>query len=504
MDSSRVPKYTTQKYKTVGESSNVDESLFGEKSSRNSKSSNRITIKKTTINPIVSSAVVITAEELDRIKTHANIPTDAELEAEKEYTIRLKQTRENKAKERKTRMKELEIIAKQKAIKTDSEIAEETRNQTIRDLASEKMDMSHDVVKLLESMSARAVAFTLRDQQLVEKSKREIEDREYERRMDIIMEVDRLKDLKMREIQEENKRDKRIQDRKVITEQIEYRQKQKILSAEAREQENLQMRQLMKKYEEDDQRQRAQHLLEVERSKNEFIKANEEVLERKKLIKEKEKQEVQEILIYQAMKDAELAKREEEEFAIERAKKERQAQLLAHQERVQSNAGKVDELRARRHAEERERKQRQIDKELAIKKKNDMKILMEARVKQANDKQVIKEREKQQLQEQLTNDLVYLKAVNEREEKEMLLKKEKALEHRNYTLQMINERKEKSDRDRLLIDDEGTRYRQLKVQEVEKLKTIRNKLVNDLKDKGVYDKYLSEMISLDIDNLVKR
>ena len=40
------------------------------------------------------------------------------------------------------------------------------------------------------------------------------------------------------------------------------------------------------------------------------------------------------------MKDAAMLKREEEEAVIERQKKERQAELLANQERIQSNAGK--------------------------------------------------------------------------------------------------------------------------------------------------------------------
>jgi hypothetical protein len=50
---------------------------------------------------------------------------------------------------------------------------------------------------------------------------------------------------------------------------------------------------------EEDKIRREQHLIEVERSKNEFIVANEELLERKKKIKDKEKLEIQEILIYQ-------------------------------------------------------------------------------------------------------------------------------------------------------------------------------------------------------------
>lgn len=53
-------------------------------------------------------------------------------------------------------------------------------------------------------------------------------DLEYNRRMDMIMEVDRLKDIKKREEDEALKRMKRVEDRLVITEQIQNRQKQKV------------------------------------------------------------------------------------------------------------------------------------------------------------------------------------------------------------------------------------------------------------------------------------
>ena len=59
--------------------------------------------------------------------------------------------------------------------------------------------------------------------------------------------------------------------------------------------------------------------------------ANEESIRRKKEARDAERKEMEDILIYQAMKDAELAKREEEEAALEHAKKERQAKLLAQQ-----------------------------------------------------------------------------------------------------------------------------------------------------------------------------
>jgi hypothetical protein len=53
----------------------------------------------------------------------------------------------------------------------DADVEKEARDETLKALASDKMDRQHDVVKLLESMRARAVAFTLRDQQLKEKER---------------------------------------------------------------------------------------------------------------------------------------------------------------------------------------------------------------------------------------------------------------------------------------------------------------------------------------------
>ena len=82
------------------------------------------------------------------------------------------------------------------------------------------------------------------------------------------------------------------------------------------------------------------------------MQMNEQAIQRKIAAKEAVKKEMEDILIYQAMKDAELLKREQEEEAIENAKRERQKQLLASQEKAMNRAGEQDELRARRAAEE--------------------------------------------------------------------------------------------------------------------------------------------------------
>lgn len=353
------------------------------------------------------------------------IKSEAELAAEREHAEQLKEEREKLSKERKLKMKELEKRAVQLAKKSDIEIAEAAKKQAIRAMAEEQIDNNSDVVKLLNSMAQRATAFTIREKQLEEKKRLEQIEKEYDRRMDILIEIDRIKDIQRREEEEKQKRVKRVEDRKVINEQIAQRQRQRLLEVEAREQENGNMRSLMKKYEEADRLAATKRHEMIEKSKAEVILANEVAIRRKKEIKEAEKKEVEDILLYQAQKDAELARREEEEAALERTKKERQAKLLAQQERAQNNQGKLDELRARRAAEEKERLTRQKEKDEALKRKADMKELLDSRAQQAADKIERQKAAKQQADEEIMYQLMYAKKMEDRENAEMKAKQDK-------------------------------------------------------------------------------
>ena len=62
------------------------------------------------------------------------------------------------------------------------------------------------------------------------------------------MEIDRLRDIERRETEERDKLFKRKEDRKVINEQIAERQRVRDLAAEARERENIAMKELMASY----------------------------------------------------------------------------------------------------------------------------------------------------------------------------------------------------------------------------------------------------------------
>lgn len=400
-------------------------------------------------------------------------------------------------------MKELEKKALLLAKKSDIEIAEEAKANALRQAAADKLVNNSDTVKLLTSMSCKAAAYSLRDAQVAEKHYREETEQEYNRRMDIVMEIDRLKDIQRREAEDAYKRVKRVEDRKVINQQIAERERARLIQLELKEQENQGMRNLMNKYKSEDEVIAARRQVEVERSRLEVLKANEDAIRRKLEARAAEKQEVENILIYQALKDKELAAREEEEAKLEHSKKERQAKLLAQQERAQNNAGKLDELRARRAAEESERRARAKEQEKARKLREDMKELVESRAKQAADRKYAEGKLLIQQEEEYKNALKYMTAMAEREEKERQIKIHNSIHHREEVIKQIKVAEKKRHDEMQAKYGEGTNFRQDMIKEEERLKVIRDEMVRKLEAQGVSGKYLAEMKNADIGKLLR-
>lgn len=486
-------------YRQIGLTSTVDESLFGGPNDSHDLSRSK---RRTVTGPIAPSAAVVSLEELRRIQNSSIILTDADIAAEKERQRLLKEEKQKRSKERKDRMRELEKRSAMLAKKSDFEIAEEAKKQALRESAGKQVDKNYDAVKLLDSMAQRAIAFTIRDQQLIEKKRLEQVEKEFDERMNMLIEIDRIKDIERREAEEKAKRAKRINDRTVINDQIAERERFRMLQLEAREQENQAMRQLMERYKDEDEAAAAKRRIEQEKSRIAVVKANEEAIRRKKEAREAEKREMEDILLYQAQKDAELAKREEEEAEIARAKKERQAKLLAQQEKAQNNAGKLDELRARRAAEEKERAERRKEKADAKKRKEDMKELLESRARQAADKLERQKAMKKQQEEELLLDLQYTTKMDERERREREAKIEKANEFRTSLMAQIDDRARA--RRNMPRDGDGSNIREELIREEAKLSAIRDRMVQDLEAQGVNSKYLSEMKNVDIGKILRR
>jgi len=506
---------SSARYRRVGHTSNIDESLFGTENEKDrairsgasstfSSSSNKGRNKKNSVNSLMNNSIVLTTSELEKIKRSSIIKTEAELAADREEQERLLQEKQRVQKERKMKMIALGEAAKKAMKKSDIQIQKEAAEVAQRQAANDLRDQDNDVVKLLNTLASRATAFTVRDSQLKDKEERDKEREEYERRMDTIMEIDRLRDIERREKEEAEKQRKRIEDRKVINEQIAERQRMRLIAAEAREQENLAMKALMAKYKEEDVVKAKIRAEESAIARKETVAMNEEAIRRKKMAKEAARKEMEDILIYQAMKDAELLKREEEEAAIEQVKRDRQKLLLSQQEKALNRAGEMDELRARRAAEEHERRARRKERDEFMKRKNDTEELLRSRAKQAADKKKRLESEKVFEEEEYLNAMKYMKQGQDREDREAAEKMKRNREHRILLNKQISD---DIDARKAFSDDnlnDGNRFRQDLIRDEEKFKVIRDRMVEDLISKGVNPRYLTEMKHIDVGKILKR
>mmetsp|Transcript_97537 Transcript_97537/g.278928 ORF Transcript_97537/g.278928 Transcript_97537/m.278928 type:complete len:278 (-) Transcript_97537:256-1089(-) len=277
-----------------------------------------------------------------------------------------------------------------------------------------------------------------------------------------------------------------------------------MLLEEEREQENQAMLALMKRYQDEDQASAEKRAVEVKRSREEVMAANAQAIKRKELAKLQDKQEEESILAYQAKKDADIAQREFEEAEKARMAKERQAKLLAMQEKTQNKQAELDELRARRHQEEKERRERGRERAEAELKKSRMAEMAVARTQQAAQRKAMMAREAVMQQQEYEEAVRHAMVQMERESKEASSKTEAAKIHREALQAQINAAEDYRKRHMNDKFEEGRRLKQEFASERAKLETIRDKMVSDMQAKGVNPKYLTEMKSADIQKMQMR
>jgi len=390
--------------------------------------------------PSAQQVTYITSSELEKIKSGVVVRTAAEEERERARLRRDKEEREKTARARNNRMKDLERKAESKKVKSDLEVADVAKAEAIRRLAEDKIDKDNDMVRMLDSLGSRAIAFTVRDQQLKDKDQRDKAEAAYQRRMDMQMELERVKDLKRRNDEEKLRAVKREEDRKVINEQMDWRHTQKMLALEAKDRENAMVKANTERYLAEDREKARLRAIAIEKSKEEVRIANEAAIRKKREDREGEKKEVEDILFYQMQQDAKMRQRELDEMEVQNHKKEQQKKLLAEQERAQDNRGKMDEVRARRAMEEHERKARQKERDEAMKRRREDEELMKARALQAKQKREREVREKKQQEVEHLQMLNHVNKVAAREQSEKAKDNKGKDEHRRALMQQIDER----------------------------------------------------------------
>lgn len=492
--------------RSYGGKADYDQNLFGNSRPPSTRlNENKATTRRSSNGLNSAGAAVIKASDLQRIKQEAVVKTAADIDRERDEKERLKDEQNMKSKLRKEKMRELERKANKKGKKTEFEIAEERSKEKKRAMAAAQREKDSDVAKLLTSMAERAIAFNIREQQIEEKHRLDKEEIAFDKKVNMKIELERVETILQRENDEARKEAKRREDRKTINFQIAERERQKSMDMEQKRKENMAMKDQLRRYEEEDRVKAIERQKYKDRSKKEVAIANADAIRRKQELKDFEKKEVEKILEYQKQRDQILAEREAEEAEREAAKKERLQKMLAIQEKAMDDIGTQDELRARRAAEEKDRIMRKKEKEAALKKKAEIESLMNSRAAQQKERDRRAQYEKDLQITEMNQSKQLMAKLEARERKEKEEKERKAKEFRESLQQQINMVRETRALQRANQGlDAGPNVRDELKKEEFQLNDLRWRMVNELRGQGVNEKYLSEMINVDIAKMLRR
>lgn len=367
------------RYKTVSKDSYVDETLFGSSSPAGRKGqaesmspdnrspasklktaqSTRTTRGGAIIGPDVTT---LTARDLQRMKKASPIISAEEAAAMKAEAEAARAEKHAKAMARKERMLAMEEERKAGMPVSETERLKREADSKLLTAAQIARLEEQDDVKHMNQMQLYAKCVTIRDAQIEEKKHMMLEEEEENRRLDLMMEIERLKALEHYEERERLRAAERVVGQRMLEDQIRARETEKLKAEELQAQERAQVNAEIKRMEAEEAQARERKKQQARLLLEEVAESNAEQIRRKKEVAEREAMEDLQIARYLAEKAAREEEHAAAEAAIKKAKADEVARLRAQQERAQDKQSEIDELRARRYQEAYEREWREKER----------------------------------------------------------------------------------------------------------------------------------------------
>ncbi|XP_033641506.1 cilia- and flagella-associated protein 45-like [Asterias rubens] len=516
----------TRKYFTVSKNSSVDESLFGTapnaKQRQNETKSEEVVLqtqsaggqrrrtqkKKETVQVITKDlirnlivpqddpsgqSVVLPFCEYQRIINAARVLTHEERIAAEQHRQKEKEAIQEASNDRKLQMQALDR-ARQKNEKLN-DLDEEARQKAeyLLQKAKEQQEEQEDEIKHLNELILNAKCHAIRDAQILEKGQIKGEMTDEEKRLDLMMEVERQRALQLQEEIESQKKEERYEGASQVLTQIAQREEERLLDQERKDQEALHMLKYLEKLQVEDLKDlERKHEMTLEAQK-EIARANQEAEEQRIRRQEQEKMADLKVTEYMKKKAQREAEFEAEQERIKLEKEKEIARLRAMQERAKDYMAEKDALRAKRNQEQREREWRQKEKEEAKKKAETEQMLKIAREVQVQNKEhflaVQAKRERHEFER-------VLKAQNEamhKENSEEVDHHMKRLDHAEEVRRQIREKEQLKVAERHSFFEEGVRINEEARARRNKLDSIKQKKLSELRNAGVPEKYCAEV-----------
>lgn len=360
--------------------------------------------------------------------------------------------------------------------------------------ARHKLDEAIDEVKHMNQVMLYAQCVTVRDAQVLEKKAIAAERAEEERRIDMMMELERLKALRMYEEREQ----KRVEDRRkgaaVIRAQIEERAQDRLRKVELRQQEQDAMLQHIDKMKTDDRMETIKKKEAAKRLMEDVALANAEQIRLKNRQRELEQAEERQIASYIKDRDAREQAIQDEQRRIKAEKELEIARLRSKQEKAQDKQAELDALRARRAQEEYERNWRTREQDAGRRAAAINADLEHARREQMFEKEALLA-EQAQLEKQEFERIIAVHKLTEQAERvkqqqEMALRRKNA-EALAKQIAEVEEGRKKGRRDFL---EEGNKLLAEKREREATIDSIRSRKLVELESLQVPKQYRGELM----------
>ena len=400
-----------------------------------------------------SQLSVLSTADYERIKQNAKLSSEDEIQNTLKILTQQKNSQLAKARAHVERLKELDKNRPQYLTKSDKE--KKNQNNSVLSAAQKAKEESLDAAKEMNQMLKYSKVVTIRDLQKNEHKQMEQRYKQKEAKLDLMMELERLKELKYQEDVEKAKKLKRYASAKILIEQIKEKEIKRLQDKEIIEREGELMKKQIKAMQDEELRNEERKRLENARLAKEIVNINKiSALNRdkKKLL---EKEEDLKRLKY----NMEKAKKEEEELAEHKrvqAMRERETQKLREkQEKFADKQALLDELRAKRAFEEAEKKERQKEIEELMKLEKQKKELIEGNEKQKLAK--LKRLEEQAIADQKEYEYIVKHQIADMEEERRIEEIKRKIFNANgeEVRKQIQEKKEKEKLKKRSVIEEG-------------------------------------------------
>jgi len=440
-----------------------------------------------------AEVALLTLDDYARMKKNAVVKTKDEVKNQKKINEEQKENMAAAAKMKKQKILDIDKTKSNHNKLSDIDLENIEKNKEIMQRAQEKIDLGNDLVKNMNKYVLYSKVAIIREKQLHQKKDIVDEGKKLVEKLDIISEIERLKDLQRNEEKEEWRHEQRIHGKMIIVDQMKEREMDRVRAKEKVKKEKVELLHNIHVLEEEDKRKAELKKIQDEVTMKEMIDANRRAIENKES-KKREARELQEkIDQYRMVK----ALKEEEELSgkkkIQAEKEMETKKLRDKQEKTNDMNSEFDALRARRAYEENERisRQREITEYEVRKKKVD--DLLEFNSRQKLDKE-LKLAEQAKLNQEEYNRIIEKQLKNlENDKKKEEDKKKTLLDHNQELRRQIKEREEVERLKRREILEDGRMLKQKLQGEKERVENMKEKKISEIKDMNVAEKYYVDL-----------